>query len=533
MKLRSFLLATLVLAGSPLPAAPPSPDYAPQTAVIYNTAAPGSKGLAEAYAKARKIPTTNLVGLPLPLEETITREQFIATLETPLREVFNKRGWWKLSQTVDGQQAASENRIRVLALMSGVPLRISEQAPPPSPIDPATGKPKPPAKPARMQENQSSVDSELVLLGLPDHQIAGAVNNPYYNKDAPFAQMTAPMMMLVGRLDGPTIKIAERLITDALTTEATGLWGRVYLDLARKGASYDEGDKWLLLAGKSLGTSGWPVIIDAHPETLPKHYPMTEAAVYLGWYTRTANGPLLNPAFRFKRGSLATHLHSYSATTIRSTTQEWVGPLLDRGAAAVLGNTWEPYLTLTTHFDVYIDRLLKGYTLAEAAWMATPAASWMSVVIGDPLYRPFVNCDSSKPAGPMADFQLYHQLIGRLGNAEDKTPLLSEVEKAATARNSGVLWEALGFLCQSYVPDDIKRAAVCFEKAAQAYSNRPDKIRAYLQVPDLQRRNGMKEGAIADLKRIMNEFPKEPETEAARQWLNTLQPPPPPAPKRP
>ncbi len=528
MKIRLLIAAVLLgcsLRG--LVAAPPSPDYAPATAVVYNTATPGSKGLAEHYAKSRKVPPAQIVGLPMPLEETITREQFVATVETPLREAFTQRGWWKLGTTPDGQQAAMENRIRVLVLVSGVPLRISEQLSPPGPIDPATGKPTPPPKPATMQQNNSSVDSELALLGLPGHAIAGAVNNPYYNKDEAFARLPAPMMLLVGRVDGPTLKIAERLVTDALAAEAGGLWGRVYLDLARKGGAYDEGDKWILFAGKTLGTSGWPVLIDAHPETLPKNYPMTEAAVYLGWYVRTADGPLLNPAFRFRRGAIATHLHSYSATTIRSTTQEWAGPLLARGAAAVLGNTWEPYLSLTTHFDVYIDRLLKGYTHAEAAWMATPSLSWMNVVIGDPLYRPFAHREDAKPAGPYADFQLYHQLIRRFGNAEDKSALLAEVEKAATARKSGTLWEALGILCQTYAPDDIKRAAVNFEKAAKAYKSSADKIRVYLQVPDLQRRHNLMEGAIADLKRIISEFPKEPEAEAARQWLKTLQPPPP------
>ena len=67
---------------------------------------------------------------------------------------------------------------------------------------------------------------------------------------------------------------------------------------------------------------------------------------------------------------------------MRSETSEWRGPLLDRGAAAVLGNTWEPYLALTCHLDVFLDRLLKGYTLAEAAWMGTPALSWMTLVLG-------------------------------------------------------------------------------------------------------------------------------------------------------
>lgn len=36
-----------------------------------------------------------------------------------------------------------------------------------------------------------------------------------------------------------------------------------------------------------------------------------------------------------------------------------------------------------------MDRLLDGYTVAEASWMSMPVLSWQGVVFGDPLYRPY------------------------------------------------------------------------------------------------------------------------------------------------
>lgn len=523
------LLAVAVLWPGWLQAAAPSPDYREATVVVYNTGMPASRRLAETYALARRIPAGNLVGLPLPTQETITRAEYNSTLAEPLRKVFSEKRWWKMGNGPDGVQA-TENTRRILAVMSGVPLRITEEMDLNGPRDPATGQHTPP--PAG-QQNNASVDSELTLLGAPGAKIAAGLNNPYFRKDEAFATGAPPALMLVGRVDGPSFPVCERMIADAVATEKTGLWGRVYLDLAIKGPGYEEGDNWLVAAGRAFGTGGWPVVIDAHPQTLPTNYPMTDAAVYLGWYVRSPDGPLLNPAFRFRRGAVATHLHSFSATSLRGQNVDWCGPLLAKGAAAVLGNTWEPYLTLTTQLHIFSERLLKGYTLAEAAWMATPALSWMNVVLGDPLYRPFANRSPSPPVKESEDFQAYYALIAEHGTKEDTEALLRVVEAAALRRNSGVLWEALAVLTQTYVPADLKRAAVAFEKAAKAYERTPDKIRCYLQVPDMQRRNNQLDGALIDLKRIISEYPKEPETEAARMWLNTLQPPPPPPPPKP
>jgi len=502
----------------------PSPDYRESTVVVFNAGLPASRKLAEFYAQARRIPAGNLVGLALSPQETITRAEYEGTLAGPLRKIFTDKGWWSLGEGTDGPQALASSR-RVLAVMSGVPLRVSEDLSGAA-RDPATGQP---VGPPAGQQNNASVDSELTLLGLPGAKIAAGLNNPYFRKDEAFETGAPPAVMLVGRVDGPSFPICERMITDAVATEKTGLWGRVYLDLAIKGKGYEEGDAWILQAGRAFGTGGWPVVIDAHPQTLPSHYPMTEAAVYLGWYVRSPDGPFLNPSFRFRRGAVATHLHSFSATTLRGQNGDWCGPLLAKGAAAALGNTWEPYLTLTTQLHIFSERLLKGYTLAEAAWMATPALSWMNVVLGDPLYRPFANMDAGRPVKGSEEFQAYHRLIGEHGAVEDKAPLMREVEVAARRRSSGVLWEGLGVLSQMYYPEDLKRAAVAFENAAKTYGPAADKIRCYLQVPDMQRRKNQMDGAVMDLKRIINEFPNEPETQAAREWLGHLQPPASPA----
>jgi len=528
-----LLLAVLLFPWVAAARALPSPDYREATVVIFNAGMPDSRRLAETYAKARRIPAGNLVGLVLSSEETITRAEYQGTLAGPLRKIFTDNGWMTMGDGPDGPQATANSR-RILAVMSGVPLRLSEEFAADAPRDPATGQPGPPAA---GQQNNASVDSELTLLGVPGAKTAAGLNNPYFRKDEAFATAGMPALMLVGRIDGPSFPVCERMIADAIATEKTGLWGRVYLDLAAKGKGYEEGDTWILSAGRAFGVGGWPVIIDAHPQTLPTNYPMNDAAVYLGWYVRSPDGPMLNPSFRFRRGAVATHLHSFSATTLRGQNADWCGPLLAKGAAAVLGNTWEPYLSLTTHLHIFSERLLKGYTLAEAAWMATPALSWMNVVLGDPLYRPFAANDASRPVQGSEDFQAYHALIATHGAAEDKEPLMRAVEAAARRRNSGVLWEGLGVLTQMYFADDLKRAAVAFEMAAKIYTRPGDKIRCYLQVPDMQRRNHQIDGAVMDLRRIISEFPKEPETEAARMWLNTLQPPPPPppggAPKKP
>ena len=116
---------------------------------------------------------------------------------------------------------------------------------------------------------------------------------------------------------------------------------------------------------------------------------MPDPAIYLGWYTENAVGPMARPGFRFNRGAIAYHLQSFTGAAIRDPKTHWVGPLAGarglrhrrRGVRAVPGGT--------PHVDILMDRLLQGYSWGEAAYMAEASISWQMCFIGDPLYRPF------------------------------------------------------------------------------------------------------------------------------------------------
>jgi hypothetical protein len=112
--------------------------------------------------------------------------------------------------------------------------------------------------------------------------------------------------------------------------------------------------------------------------------------LYFGWYAGDLNGPFTLPDFTFPPGAIALHIHSFSAHTLRSRTEGWCGPLVARGVTATMGNVFEPYLQFTHHPDLLLHALARGWTLGDAAYYALPALSWQGVLIGDPLYRPFL-----------------------------------------------------------------------------------------------------------------------------------------------
>ena len=395
-------------------------DYRIATVVVYNAADPESKTLAEYYATKRGVPATNLLGLQTSQEETITRTEFQKTIESPLRAAFIERGWWKTGTVPQQGNIAIQTSIRVLTLIRGLPLRVSEEAVPGV------------ASPANGDSNASSVDSELAICGLLDKPIKGPLQNPYYGRAEPFYTLPITPMFLVGRIDGPDKASARRLIDDAIATEATGLYGKAYIDLALKNEpGYKVGEDWLLAAARSLELKGIPVMVDSLTSTLPVNFPMSDAAYYLGWYVQSADGPFLNPNFKFRRGAVACHIHSFSATTVRSTRDYWCGPLLAKGACAVLGNAWEPFLQHTTQLDKFTESLLAGRNLGEAAWGATQTLSWMNVVLGDPLYQPFPANPAKVEKDIDTDYKALRLALARWGKAGPANEALMKYLKLA------------------------------------------------------------------------------------------------------
>jgi uncharacterized protein (TIGR03790 family) len=99
------------------------------------------------------------------------------------------------------------------------------------------------------------------------------------------------------------------------------------------------------------------------------------ALFYGGWY----NYGRYNDVFEWLPGSVACDLNS--------------GPTFGRGAlqhgaSAVSYVIDEPYRSGHQRPDVLLYYLLNGFSLAEAATLATPTVGWMAVNEGDPLYTP-------------------------------------------------------------------------------------------------------------------------------------------------
>ena len=301
--------------------------------------------------------------------------------------------------------------------------------------------------------------------------------------------------------------------------EQTGLWGRCYLDgrgISPGSGPLAEGDAWIARLDDEIVPYTLPTVYDNEPAMFSTEFPMTEAAMYFGWYSEQPSGPFTRGGFHFERGAVACHIHSFSATSVRDPFKWWVGPLLDKGADAVLGNVYEPYLSLTTHLDLFAERLFDGFTLAESAYAAQPGLSWMNTVVGDPLYRPALawegqdsDLDDSagKASSLVADGRAYRR-GAQTWRAEGPAAGAAALKKSAEQLHSGRVYEGLGLLQAAH--GDAKRAPEAFENAAKYYKDPADKVRvAYEEVRCLVAIGKKKEAAVV-LAATRDQYASEP-----------------------
>ncbi len=509
--LRFLLLSACLLAN-----ANARPLTGKDVLVLFNKADPESTRLAEAYQDARDVPASQLLGLDMPLKADISRSEYDATILKPLRAHFDAKKWWRKGLNPEGLTLPVENSIRVIVIMRGVPLRIE-----PGPVIPPKEGEAAPADPISPRD-EASVDSELALFGIEGLPAKGVLKNPFYESKVPFSEANTPFMVLTARIDAPDYGTCKRMISDAIATEKTGLWGRAYVDVANH---FPQGDQWLNEIIAQNQKFGIPTVTDRFKDTFPKNYPMMDAAIYYGWYDWNVSGPFLNPGFIFRPGAIAIHLHSFSAQQLTNPHQNWSAPLLVRGAAATVGNVYEPYLHLTHHFEILHDRLLKGWSFAEASWAAMPVASWQGVVLGDPLYRPFVHIDGT---GKNRDEDRDYRALRAASRQwpDDHATRRGKLSDAAEKLSSGTLAEGLALDYQE--SKDIPNARIWFGKAKGYFIRSDDKLRQDMQLIAIERSENKTQIAINDLRAAKARYGTIPETEALSGWLDILDPPPPP-----
>lgn len=515
---RLLIVFSLCLLGRPCAGQEASFDLPSETVVVYNPDYPQSRELAEYYAQKRGIQPERLVAMKCPKEDSMSREQFDTLLRKPLIETFVRQNWWTLEKqsvkdpasgkTITAPIVVSTN-VHVLVLMRGIPFQIRREA----------------ANPASSREDEASVDSELTLLGMPNQPIAGALRNPYYDQPVRFQMFQgSPGLLLVGRLDAPDADTVKRMIDDSIMAEKEGLRGRAVIDLALKTGAYEEGENWLRQSAILFRQNGIPVYVDNDEPVIPDHWPLPDTVFYFGWYTSNASGAVSTSSFRFKPGAIACHLHSFSASALRSRDKQWVGPLLTMGAAAALGNVYEPYLSLTVHFDVLNKRLLEGYTLAEAAWNATPVVSWMNVVVGDPLYRPYAKGvgGTMGDEGRDRDYALYQGTALRYPG-EDSRKLKAALTDMAESRHKPHLLELTALLSAS--EGKLPEAMDLLEHAETLYVIAADKLRVTLYLAELHRRENHIDKVKALLQKAIADpaYKEVPALQAAKAMLKDVQ----------
>lgn len=427
-----------------------------QVVVVYNAASTRSEQCARAYCARRAIPASQCVGLSgLPPKQDITRQEFDAKLRYPLLLHAQQHSWRLPALRQKGLKP-----VYALVLMPDIPLRVREER-------------EQGAKTALMMQNCAAVDSELALLGA-EYAIRGPIPNPFYGKTEALTEAKPPVLA-VTRIDAPDDATIRRMIQYPSEVERRGLWGWSVVD---QGGPYPQGDAMFTAVAKLAREHGLPLFHEESKATLAAGFPlMTDTAAYFGWYAYPANGPF-NPKtaadFHFAPGAVAYHLHSFSATSVKSP-ESWVGALLQRGAVVTAGNVYEPTLGGCLKPEVFFDRLLKGYTVAEASLMATPWLSWQGVVLGDPLYRPYEVLSRNGGAGDNV-YVRWRRLLQSTGG--QRQSVVATVRQEMGQAYGPQLLEMLAWHLASL--GELAEAAECFGQVARRAQNERNRVRASL-----------------------------------------------------
>jgi uncharacterized protein (TIGR03790 family) len=382
--------------------------------LVVNKNVPESRQVADHYIAKRGVPKGNVIVLDLPKGEDISREDYDKKFAEPIRVALKEK----------------KDAAKVLVTTYGVPLRVGGE-PPSDAEKKELDKLRPDLEAARKKlaelekkkdadkkdvdaaraevntlqarekslthaESHACVDSELMLVWWPKYELRRWIPNPLNFQASDAYRKRNPQVVMTSRLDGPTVEIAKRLVDDAMAVESKGLEGNVVID-ARGipfdpkgkndvGFGYGGYDESFREAAKLLETAGMKVTLDQKNEVLPAGS-AKNVALYAGWYSHAK----FVDCCEYTRGAVAWHLASSEATTLRKPDSNvWCPNLLKKGVCATLGPVAEPYTVGFPKPAEFFGSLATGeFTLVESYARTIQMCSWMTVLVGDPLYNPF------------------------------------------------------------------------------------------------------------------------------------------------
>jgi uncharacterized protein (TIGR03790 family) len=409
--------------------------------ILVNKNVPESRQVADHYCAKRGVPKENVIALDLPKGEDISRRDYDIKLAAPLREALKDR----------------REQAKVLLSVYGVPLRVGRSEPgdqeraelkkvqaevaklrteekrlqrevaeleSKAKADPR-GAAADSLKERRAQrdavaaklrgldqrqrtlnhaETEACVDSELMLLWWDTYPLYRWQLNTRYFQVPEQVRKSRPPVLMTCRLDGPSVDLVKRLVDQAIEVEKKGLTGKVYVDARGikynpktepDGFGYGGYDESLREMARLLEKEAkLPVTLDDKPALFAPRSCL-DCALYCGWYS------LANyvDCCKFVPGAVAYHIASAEAVSLRNPNAKfWCKNLLDNGVVATLGPVAEPYTLGFPKPAEFFGFLVTGkYTLVECYSKTVVFSSWMTVLVGDPLYNPFARNPRLRP----------------------------------------------------------------------------------------------------------------------------------------
>ncbi len=387
-----------------------------QILVIANSEISVSKHIAQYYCQQRAVPADNLVELPLGKKpvDSISRTDYDEKLAKPLRDTLKSEkfnGKIKCLLTIygvpitvggRGQLKGNEEQLRKLNDLIAQGKEVQEKLKSQIVKNPTEEK-SVETKLAQLQilvdiingkETNASVDSELSMVLFENYELYRWQVNPLQNVISNIADSNDKLaaardkIMMVSRLDGPSEEIIISLIDKAIKVEKTGLKGIAYFDSRAiiDKDHYGEYDQSLRDIGFITNSLTGLTVKQEQSKNLFEPNSCPDAAIYCGWYSVKK----YIDAFDFVDGAVGYHIASFEAQSLRDiNAQTWCPAMLRDGVTATLGPVAEPYLHTFPKPKDFFTELYKGNSLVEAYYKSNPYNSWMMVLIGDPLYKPF------------------------------------------------------------------------------------------------------------------------------------------------